>query len=233
MLAGKANEIWLATSEGAQGFGAAARARTRVTGAPINPPDPARRETARARFGIVDDRPVLVITGGSQGSLVLNRIVAAWLAASSRPDATVLWITGRGTHAEFRAALANAPRVQVIPFQDPMADAWAVADLCVARAGMMTLAELCAWGIPSILIPLPSAAADHQTHNARALQDAGAARMLPQAGLDATHFGRAVEELLRDDRRRSAMADAARARGRPDAAATIAARVVALAEGGA
>ena len=68
-------------------------------------------------------------------------------------------------------------------FLDPMADGYAVADLVVSRAGMITVAELCAWGLPSILIPLPTAAADHQTHNARVLAEAGASVMLPQAEL--------------------------------------------------
>ena len=80
--------------------------------------------------------------------------------------------------------------MQVFEFLDPIADAYAVADLAVARAGMMTIAEICAWGIPSILIPLPTAAADHQTRNAKAMEAAGAAIHLTQAGLDsARSFG--------------------------------------------
>ena len=86
----------------------------------------------------------------------------------------------------------------MVPFLDPMADAWAVADLCVARAGMMTLAELCAWGIPSVLVPLPTAAADHQRHNAEAMAAAGASVMLPQAGLTAQHLGETLTALLDD-----------------------------------
>jgi UDP-N-acetylglucosamine--N-acetylmuramyl-(pentapeptide) pyrophosphoryl-undecaprenol N-acetylglucosamine transferase len=112
-----------------------------------------------------------------------------------------------------------------VPFIDPMAAAWSVADLCVARAGMMTIAELCAWGIPAILIPLPSAAANHQTHNARALAAVGAAVWLPQAGLGADRLGGELQALLGDADRRRRMADAARARGRPGAAAEIAERV--------
>jgi UDP-N-acetylglucosamine--N-acetylmuramyl-(pentapeptide) pyrophosphoryl-undecaprenol N-acetylglucosamine transferase len=119
----------------------------------------------------------------------------------------------------------------VTPFLDPMADAWAVADLCVARAGMMTIAELCAWGIPSILIPLPSAAADHQTHNARALAASGACVMLSQGGLTAAVLGNTLGRLLTDGAERQRMASAARSRGRPDAAAVIARQVVRLVGG--
>ena len=104
-----------------------------------------------------------------------------------------------------------------------------VADACVARSGMMTLAELCAWGIPSVLIPLPTAAADHQTLNARAMSSSGAALMLDQNGLDAAQFGAVVAGLLADDVKRNGMAAAARARARPDAAREIATRVGRLA----
>ena len=72
-----------------------------------------------------------------------------------------------------------------------MADGYAVADLVVSRAGMITVAELCAWGLPSVLVPLPTAAADHQTHNARVLAEAGAAVLLPQAR---AHAGAARRE---------------------------------------
>ena len=109
------------------------------------------------------------------------------------------------------------------------ADAWAVADLCVARSGMMTLAELCAWGIPSVLIPLPTAAADHQRYNAGAMASTGAAVVLPQPGLDAAQFGVMVRDLIADRPRRDAMAAAARARGKPEAAGVIAGRVEHLA----
>ncbi|MES1259152.1 MAG: UDP-N-acetylglucosamine--N-acetylmuramyl-(pentapeptide) pyrophosphoryl-undecaprenol N-acetylglucosamine transferase, partial [Gemmatimonadota bacterium] len=177
------------------------------------------------------DRPVLVITGGSQGSLAINRIVAAWLRSGGAELAPVIWSTGRATHTEF-VSYHNPPMVHVMPFIDPMADAWSIADLCVARSGMMTLAELCAWGIPSVLIPLPTAAADHQTHNAQALAAAGAAVVLEQEGLGAAHLGNMLRELLVDDSRRRQMASAARARGRPEAAATIAGRVVHLATEG-
>jgi UDP-N-acetylglucosamine--N-acetylmuramyl-(pentapeptide) pyrophosphoryl-undecaprenol N-acetylglucosamine transferase len=173
---------------------------------------------------------VLVITGGSQGSLAINRIVAAWLRGGGAELAQVIWCTGRATHAEF-AFLHNPPHIHVIPFLDPMSDAWSVANLCVARSGMMTLAELCAWGIPSVLIPLPTAAADHQTHNAEAMARAGAAVALPQEGLDATRFGVVVRQLLGDGARLDAMSVAARARGKPEAAATIAKRIEQLTTG--
>lgn len=227
LLAPRVKEIWLAAPEAAAPLGSRAAARIVATGAPITPPDPARRAAARVRFGLADDRPVLVVTGGSQGSLAINRLIAQWLATGGAPDAHLIWATGRATFDQF-ARHQMPPDVTVVPFLDPMADAWAVADLCVARAGMMTLAELCAWGIPSVIIPLPTAAADHQTHNAQAMATAGASLMLREEGLSASTLGEALTGLLQDRPRRLAMAGAARGRGRPDAAASIAERVVAL-----
>jgi UDP-N-acetylglucosamine--N-acetylmuramyl-(pentapeptide) pyrophosphoryl-undecaprenol N-acetylglucosamine transferase len=227
-LARRVREIWVAAPEAIAALPASARGRATVTGAPISPPDSSRRDAARRHFGLTDDRPVLVVTGGSQGSRAINLLVAEWLRSGAVGKAHLIWATGRATHAEF-ASLHSPPDVIVVPFLDPMADAWAVADLCVARAGMMTIAELCAWGIPSVLVPLPTAAADHQTHNARAMAAAGAALMLAQEGLDAATLGRTLGDLLSDTSRRSAMSAAARSRGRPDAARVIAERVDALA----
>jgi UDP-N-acetylglucosamine--N-acetylmuramyl-(pentapeptide) pyrophosphoryl-undecaprenol N-acetylglucosamine transferase len=93
---------------------------------------------------------------------------------------------------------------------------------------MLSVAELCAWGVPSILVPLPTAAADHQTKNAEAMAAAGAAVLLRQADLDPPALGRLVGELLAEGVRRDRMAAAARRRGRPDAAAEIVAHFLAI-----
>lgn len=197
------------------------------TGNPIVAPEPGRQAAARERFGIRGDRPVLLVTGGSQGALAINEAVAGWLEQGGGEGWQVLWATGRGSHERF-ARYHQPPAVQVVGFLDPMADAYAVADLVVSRAGMMTGAELCAWGLPSLLVPLPTAAEDHQRHNAEALAGAGAALLLLQRDLSPAALGRALAA-LRDDRpRREAMAAAARSRGRPHAAEAIVAHLLAL-----
>lgn len=197
------------------------------TGNPIAPPDPSRREAGLRRFGLAGlgdaagvPPPVLLVTGGSQGALAINQAVAGWLAQGGGKGLVVLWATGKGSYSEF-APFHAPPHVQVFDFLDPVDEAYAVADLVIARAGMMTGAELCAWGLPSILIPLPTAAADHQRHNAAALEAAGAARMLVQRDLTPHSLGALVAELMADPARRARMAEAARARGRPRAAAEI------------
>ena len=197
------------------------------TGNPILPPDPLRRRSGLTRFSIPAGRPVLLVTGGSQGALAINRVVAEWLRQGGGQGLTVLWAAGKTSYREF-AALHQPPGVQVFDFLDPMADAMAVADLAVARAGAVTLAELCAWGIPSILIPLPTAAADHQTSNALTLAAAGAAVHLAQSDLTSAALGKAVGDLAGNLAVRQAMSEAARDRGRPNAAAEIVSHISSL-----
>jgi len=170
---------------------------------------------------------VVLVTGGSQGALAINRAVAGWLDAGGAREAALIWVTGRGTHDEF-ARYHAPPDVWVIDFLDPMADAYAVADLVVSRAGMITVAELCAWGLPSILIPLPTAAADHQSHNARVLSEAGAAHLLPQSELAVERLAEVVSGLLGDAGRRKQMAGRALARGRPHSARDIVSKLLTL-----
>jgi UDP-N-acetylglucosamine--N-acetylmuramyl-(pentapeptide) pyrophosphoryl-undecaprenol N-acetylglucosamine transferase len=198
------------------------------TGNPVVPPAPERRARAMARFGIIPGRPVVLVTGGSQGALPINRATAGWVESGRAGGTTVLWVTGRGTYAAFTGH-HRPPDVQVIDFLDPMADAYAVADLVVSRAGMITVAELCAWGLPSILIPLPTAAADHQAHNARVLTEFGAAELLLQRDLSPTALGDRIERLLGDRAARRRLAEAARARGRPHASRDIAFNLLTLA----
>ena len=202
---------------------------TRVfdTGNPISPPTPERRADALRLFGLDGSRRVLLVTGGSQGALAINRAVAEWIDGGGAASLAVVWVTGRGTHEQF-ARYHRPPAVTVVDFLDPMADGYAVADLVLSRAGMITVAELCAWGLPSILVPLPTAAADHQTHNARVLAEAGASRLVPQDRLTAATLGATVTRLLGEPSALSAMAECARARGRPHAAAEIVSHLLTL-----
>ena len=206
--------------------------RTQVfeTGNPIVPPTPERRPEARKLFQLEAGSPVVLVTGGSQGALAINRAVAGWLESGGAGGVALIWVTGRGTHQEF-ARFHRPPRVHVLDYLDPMSDGYAVADLVVSRAGMLTVAELCAWGLPSILVPLPTAAADHQTHNARVLAEAGAAAMLLQPDLTAARLGETIQRLLSDDATRSAMAKQALARGKPEAAAEIVSNLLTLIQG--
>lgn len=230
LLAGRVRHIYLGVPEAAGRLRPGRLTEVIDTGNPIVPPDPERRMAALARFGLQGNERVLLITGGSQGSLALNRAVAAWLDAGGASGWTVLWVTGRGSHREF-AGRHRPPHVQVLDFLDPMADGYAVAELVLSRAGMMTVAEICAWGLPSILVPLPTAAADHQTGNARVMERAGAARMLPQAVLETDGLAAPLGPLMLDGSQRQQLASAALGRGRPDAVDTIVERLLTLLPG--
>lgn len=227
-LARRVREVYLAVPEAARRLTLSARGTVHVTGAPILPPDESLRARAHRHFGIDPDRPTVLVTGGSQGSLALNQAVARWLASGAAASCQVLWATGTATYQRF-AHLHAPPAVTVVDFLDPMAPALAAATIAVTRAGMMTIAELCAWGIAAILVPLPTAAADHQANNARVLDQSGAAVLLPQPQLSPERLAREVAGLLENAPRRAAMAEAAKGRARPGATAEIATRLLALA----
>jgi len=229
LLSKRVDQVYLGLPEARRRLRFGGRTLIFDTGNPISPPDTARRDSARARFGLdamSPSRPVVLITGGSQGALAINQATARWLDAGGAEGANILWATGRGSFDQF-SRYHRPPGVQVFGFLDPMADGYAVADLVVARAGMMTGAELCAWGLPSVLIPLPTAAADHQRHNAEALAQAGAAEMILQSELN-TRFGATIRALLADTPRRQRMAAAALKRGKPGAAGEITGHILGL-----
>ena len=185
-------------------------------GNPIAPPDGAGGED----LGLDAARPRVLVFGGSQGARALNAAVAGALDRHLLDGVSVLWGTGPA-HAPALARYAVPGRVVVRGFFDPMASAYRVADLVVSRAGAMTVAELCAWGRPSILVPLPSAAADHQTWNARALAAAGAAVLLAERDLRPDSLALLVTQLVTDPARLATLGAQARVRGHPDAAREI------------
>ena len=225
-LSRRVNHVYLGLPEASRLLRFGPQTQVFDTGNPIAPPSPHRREAARAKFGLNGRRQVVLVTGGSQGALALNLTVAAWLDQGGRRDAELIWVTGRGTYQQFQRY--DSTDVRVFDFLDPMADAYAVADLVVSRAGMITVAELCAWGLPSVLVPLPTAAADHQSHNARVLAEAGASLVLSQAEFTAERLNNVVTELLADPGRRQRMAEHALARGRPNSARDIVSNLLTL-----
>lgn len=166
----------------------------------------------------------VLIVGGSQGAKVLNEIVPEALAraGAATRGIEIVHQTGHAMCDSVRAHYEQLGlRATVTPFIDDMARAYASAALVIGRAGATSLAEICAVGRPSVLIPFPFAADDHQWHNARALETRGAAVALREHGLTADLLGARLAELLDHPERRTAMADAARKLGRPEAAAAI------------
>ena len=166
----------------------------------------------------------VLVVGGSQGARVLNQSVPRAVAAPGPEVAiTIRHQSGEKLHAEALAAYADAGvTAEVTPFIADMAEAFAWADLVVCRSGASTLAELCAVGIGSVLVPFAAAVDDHQTRNAQYLVEHGAAVLHPQGDALVGQLQTTLKQLHDDPSRRLAMAEAARGLARPDAAARIA-----------
>jgi len=227
-FARRARAVYLGFPEAERHLPVGRNTRVLCLGNPITPPHAApTRAVARASLGIPPEARVVLVFGGSQGAHRLNAAVAQLADAGRLDELTVCWSTGPGQWDTY-GRYAAPPRRLVRPFWDPMAEAYAAADLVVSRAGAMTTAELCAFGLPAVLVPLPSAAADHQTRNAEALREAGAAVHLPEAGLTPEGLLDAVQSILDHPETSARMRAQALARGRPDAARRIAESVAAL-----
>lgn len=199
--------------------------KTRIVGNPVRRAfvTAARRATSDPTGFEARSRTVLVL-GGSQGARALNQTVPDALARAGL-DVRRLRIvhqTGKTMRDEVAARYRElGVDADVVPFIDDMAKAYADATVVVSRAGATTLAELCAIGRPSILIPFPHAADDHQSRNAESLARDGAAACIREGALSPGLLADTLRGLLDDVDARREMADRARLRGRPDAAAAI------------
>ena len=198
------------------------------SGNPIEPPpaDARDKSAGRAKWGFPDSGRVLLVYGGSQGSQAMNDVVARWIDKGLPNDLYIIWATGRANYDKL-AHYGNS-RVKVRAYIAPISEAYRAADFGLSRAGAMATAELCAWGIPAIVVPLPTAAADHQTANAKALSAAGAAEMIRQSDLTVDSLSGAVTSMLRDPDKLTRMRDRALERARPTAAADIAREILSL-----
>ncbi len=196
--------------------------QTLVTGTPARPeilslPD---RRRAAAQFGLDPDRPVVLITGGSQGARRLNELAAEAIRILP-PDAQALHIAGNADLARTQEVSAGRPGHVVMGFCDQMPAAYAAADLVIARAGASSLTEIALAGLPAILVPYPYAADDHQTLNAQAFANAGAAEIVQERDLDARKLADITAEILNNNRKKETMTQAARSMAIPDAAEKI------------
>jgi UDP-N-acetylglucosamine--N-acetylmuramyl-(pentapeptide) pyrophosphoryl-undecaprenol N-acetylglucosamine transferase len=232
-FARSACQIHLGFPEAAAALHPGADTRVFISGNPIEPPPEPRptRADADALWSFPQSfEKTLLVFGGSQGAAAINRVVGAWIEAHgpTRSGVRVIWSTGAASYDTYKALESDVVRVR--PYIAPMAHAYAAADLALARAGAMSTAELAAWGIPAILVPLPTAAADHQTANARAIADAGAAVCVPQSSLTVDALAAAVTHMASDDAMHARMRAAALARARPHAAADIAAHILTVLE---
>ena len=214
-----------------------------------------RRDEARRVLGIDDSRLVLLAFGGSGGSRVINEaVVDALPHLRQRDDLLVLHITGRQNGPEYRAVAETEAHLQRLGIEgdtagwyrrfDYMEDihqAYAAADMAICRGGASTLTEVCLCGLPALVVPLPTAAEDHQAINARELERLGAARVVYQEArwrdgrvdshVDGGRLARIVLGLAEDPERRNRMGEAARSVPRRDSLALICNEIKGMVEG--
>ena len=193
-----------------------------VTGNPVRP---TMAEVQRAPIS----PPLVTVFGGSLGAVRLNdaalELYDRWRA---RDDVSIRHISGRRDHERCAARLEGLRRpddrlhFDLVPYEEQMEHVYRDATAVVCRSGAVTVAELAATGTPAVLVPLPGAPGDHQTRNAEALVDAGAAVLVEDAELDGARLADEVEGLLADPPQLARMATAARGLARTDAAARVA-----------
>ncbi len=148
------------------------------------------RNEAYAHYGLKEGVPTILVVGGSLGTRTLNNMMKSWiLTLGGEAPVQVVWQTGRFYEKEMREFLANYPtkNITLVPFIDRMDYAYEIADVVISRSGACTVSELCLAAKPTLFVPSPNVAEDHQTKNARALVDKGAAMMVSDA--EATDCG--------------------------------------------
>ena len=210
---------------------------------------PGGREEVRSELGVGPERLLVVVTGGSLGAASVNTAALEWCAAHPAQDVTVYHVAGDRNLDEMRRRAAAAGLLSpgdgagemsgadgptargatvvgmdyhLVGFEERLPSFLAACDVVVARAGASTVAELAVIGVPSVLVPLPGAPGDHQTRNAAAFEDAGAAVMIPDAECSGARLGEVLAPILSDPGRRATMAAAARSLGHEGAADRVA-----------
>jgi len=220
-LAGSTNKILERFSDVVlQGFPGALRKGITV-GNPVNPPSLRPSSPAPLPYG---ERGVrILVLGGSRGALAINECIPEVLAKLKDNNIKVTHQTGK-KHIDITKNLykkLNIKDAEVVPFIDNMPEAYNQADLVIARAGALTIAELASFGLPSILIPYPFAVDNHQTYNARFLADCGAAIILPQSQLTVEKLANVIQELINDQDKLKSMGELAKQQAKLDATTRV------------
>lgn len=242
LLARRARQVHLGFPEAASYLKPGKGTEVLVTGNAIVPPDPTLdRRACRRSFGLDPEGLVALVVGGSQGSRAINEALIGALELVAKGELPpppkgfqLLWSTGPAHIAgiERRLDPLGLEWVRAVGYIEEMPSALAAADLALSRAGAIGTAELLAWGLPALLVPLPTSAAGHQEQNARTLAEAGAAVHLAESEMTPERLWRELVGLAGDESRRAGIRERALERARPDAAREIARKLLELVEGG-
>lgn len=188
--------------------------------------DPA---SARGRFSLFENRPTLLVFGGSRGARSINNAVLQRLSDITA-SANLIWQTGALDFERIKSLVAPSSRLWIAPYIEDMGAAYCAADLVVCRAGASSIAELTNLGRPPVLVPYPTATGDHQRHNARALVVGGAAIMIEDDRLSEESSIKSILDLLHNTERLRNMGAACRTLAYPDASRQLALRIINLAK---
>lgn len=191
------------------------------------------REQGIQHFGLNPGKRTILVIGGSQGALGINQGISNGLAIFHENDVQVIWQTGKGyfeqAKEEAKASVTKGVFTNILPmeFIEKMNFAYAAADLVISRAGAMSVSELCVCGKPSIFVPLPTAAEDHQTKNAMSLVNKNAALLVKNVDA-AEQLGNVIINTLKDETKLIQLAGNIQKFANYDAAAVIASEVLKL-----
>ncbi len=206
--------------------------KTAVSGNPVRQELSSSTRQEACEFLEIDPTSrVLLVLGGSGGSLALNEVFERQVKDFlHHPEVVVIWQTGARYYDRIASTVSAHPRLKLMNYIDRMDMVYAAADLAICRAGASTCSELFVTGTPSILVPSPNVAEDHQTRNAESLVRMGAAVLLAEVSMREELYD-LWQSIWTDQDRLLKMSEAARENAKPDAAETIAADVLKLAAG--
>ncbi len=226
MLATKAAEIHIAFEEAASYFPGTT---CKLSGNPVRKELlDSSREAGRSHFGIDAEKKVVLMFGGSLGSAAMNAVFAdRYLELLADPKIVLIWQTGGRYFDRYQDSLEKHPRLKLLKYIERMDHAYAAADVVVCRAGAISCSEIELTGSPSILVPSPNVAEDHQTRNAESMVNKGAAKLLPESRLRAGLYPLWLE-MWDDDDQLAELSTQAKKHATPHAADNIAADVLDL-----
>ncbi len=222
MLENKAREIFISFEDSKKYF--RNKKKLFLTGNPIrNYSSALSKEDALKTFGLSSGKKTILILGGSLGAGTINKAVANSLKNMLQKNIQIIWQTGDVYFKQYK--YFSSDKVIVKSFIDNINEAYIASDIVVARAGATTIAELTAFGIPSILIPSPNVAENHQYFNAKSLSEQNAAILLDNKDVDCKLI-ETINALLFDEKKRLEIAENARLLGKPEATEIIAKRAI-------
>ena len=200
-----------------------------VTGNPTrNGIEKGSKKSGFDTFQLNSSLQTIFLFGGSQGSVPLNKAIHSILNIFEENNIQLLWQTGEKNYKRLKHL--ETEKIKIKPYIKEMNLAYAISDLVISRAGALTLSELLVCGMPSILLPLPTATADHQTKNAKTIVQAGAAIMIDQHNMDNNILKNTVLELINDKDKLSKMRKNAFQLAKPNATNNIVKNILEVAQ---